>query len=131
MADKFGFCKVSIAPVRAENKDQSEIVTQLLFGEIIEIQEIVGSWSKITTFSDNYEGWIDSKHFLPLTHKEMNRWNNGLSFEKSICRTLETPWGNQRIVKGSFVPFDCEEEFKIANESFRFLEGRKLQGQDS
>ena len=122
MADKFGFCKVSIAPVRAENKDQSEIVTQLLFGEIIEIQEILGSWSKITTFSDNYEGWIDSKHFLPLTHKEMNRWNNGLSFEKSICRTLETPWGMQRIVKGSFVPFDCEEEFKIANETFRFLD---------
>ena len=31
--DGFAFCFLSISPVRAEAKDESEIVTQLLFGE--------------------------------------------------------------------------------------------------
>lgn len=122
MAEKFGYCKVSISPVRAENKDQAEIVTQLLFGEIIQIKEITGSWCKIITFFDNYEGWIDIKHFLPLTQKEVKRWSDGLDYEKSIVRTLVTPWGKQRIVKGSFIPFESEGEFKIGNDSFQFLE---------
>jgi hypothetical protein len=122
MLSKFGYCKVSISPVRSENKDLAEIVTQLLFGEIIHIEEISGSWCKIITFSDNYSGWIDVKHFLPLTQKELNRWQDGLSYENSIFRTLVTPWGKQRIVKGSFVPFNSKEEFKIGNDSFNFIE---------
>jgi len=123
---KFGYCKVSISPVRSENRDQAEIVTQLLFGEIIEIQEIEGAWCRIITFSDSYEGWIDVKHFLPLTAKELSRWQDGLSIENAIIRILETPWGKQRIVKGSFVPFNSDAIFKIGNDSFRFCESSNL-----
>ncbi len=122
MSLKFGYCKVSISPVRSENKDQAEIVTQLLFGEIIQIEEILGSWCKIITFSDSYSGWIDIKHFLPLTQKELNRWQDGLSIENSIFRTLETPWGNQRIVKGSFIPYMNDKGFNIGNDFFQFIE---------
>ncbi len=122
MSLKFGYCKVSISPVRAENKDQAEILTQLLFGEIIQLEELIGNWCKIITFSDNYSGWIDVKHFLPLTQKELNRWQDGLSFENSIYRTLQTPWGNQRIVKGSFIPYNNEKGFTIGNDFFQFIE---------
>ena len=50
MSLKYAYCMVSISPVRAENKDQSEIVTQLLFGEVFQIEEINDSWCKILTF---------------------------------------------------------------------------------
>ena len=122
MSLKYAYCKVSISPVRLENKDQSEIVTQLLFGEVFQIEEIDGSWCKILTFYDNYPGWIDVKHFKPLTEKEFNRWMDGVSYEKSIYRNLITPWGKQRIVKGSFIPFACDLPFKIGSDEFQLEE---------
>jgi hypothetical protein len=131
MLPKLGFCKVSISPVRAENKDQAEIVTQLLFGEIIHIEAIEGNWCKIITYSDNYSGWIDVKHFKPLTQKEVGRWLDGIVFEKSIYRTIKTPWGKQRIVKGSFIPFECEGVFSIGNFTFSFEENQKNEIQQS
>jgi hypothetical protein len=119
MSLKYAYCKVSISPVRAENKDQAEIVTQLLFGEVFQIEEIEGSWCKIVTYYDNYPGWIDVKHFKPLTEKEFGRWMDGVTFEKSIYRNLKTPWGNQRIVKGSFIPFSDKLPFKIGHDEFQ------------
>ena len=119
---KLGYCKVSISPVRSENKDQSEIVSQLLFGEIIHIITIEGNWCKITTYADNYTGWIDVKHFKPLTEKESNRWLDGLGYENSIFRIISTPWGLQRIVKGSFVPFHENTTFNIGVDQFEFID---------
>lgn len=120
MSAKLAYCKVSISPVRAGNRDQTEIVTQLLFGELIHVEEITDSWCKITTFSDNYPGWIDVKHFQYLSEKEANRWMNGLGYEKSIVRSIETPWGKQRIVKGSYVPIIEELDFNIGKDTFSF-----------
>ena len=131
MSLKYAYCKVSISPVRAENKDQSEIVTQLLFGEVFQIEEIDGSWCKILTFYDNYPGWIDIKHFKPLTEKEFNRWMDGVSYEKSIYRNLNTPWGKQRIVKGSFIPFTDDLPFKIGTDEFYLEEAFDKKSSDS
>jgi hypothetical protein len=39
MTVQLAFCKVNISPVRSSNSDASEIVTQLLFGEIFEVHE--------------------------------------------------------------------------------------------
>lgn len=122
MSVKLGYCKVSISPVRAENKDQAEIVTQLLFGELLHIEEISGNWCKITTFTDNYPGWIDVKHFHFLSPKEANRWMDGMSCESAIVRSLKTPWGNQRIVKGSCIPFQTNESFTIGKDQFDFMD---------
>ena len=49
------YCFVSIAPVRSEKADQSEIVTQLLFGDLVEVEEIEKPWAKITLLSDGYK----------------------------------------------------------------------------
>ena len=119
---KLGYCKVSISPVRSENKDQSEIVSQLLFGEIIHIITIEGNWCNIISYADNYTGWIDVKHFKPLTEKESNRWLDGLGYENSIVRIISTPWGLQRIVKGSFVPFHENTTFNIGVDQFEFID---------
>ena len=78
---KFAYCSVSVSPVRAEDRDASEIVTQLLFGEIVTIEEMRAPWSKIVTFSDNYPGYVDVKHLRFLTEKEVKRWLDGLSFK--------------------------------------------------
>ena len=115
------YCKVSISPVRQDAKDQSEIVTQLLFGEVITVVEINEPWAKIVTLSDAYEGYIDFKHFQKLSDKEVRRWTEGLGFLKDRERALKTPWGVQRICRGSFVP-EGADTFNIGKDEFEFTD---------
>ena len=58
---------VSVAPVRAENSDRAEIVTQLLFGESCDILEVDKNWTKIKIHFDGYEGWVDTKQVSPIS----------------------------------------------------------------
>lgn len=61
---------VSVAPVRAENSDKSEMITQLLFGESVDILEEKKHWIKIKSHYDNYEGWVDSKQIEVLSDED-------------------------------------------------------------
>lgn len=57
----YGFCNISLIPVRATASHRSELVTQLLFGEayqIIDYQHCAG-WTEIETQFDAYRGFID------------------------------------------------------------------------
>lgn len=115
------YCKVAVSPVRAEATDRAEIVTQLVFGEVLEIVGRDEQWLHIRTYLDNYEGWIDSKQVHALSQKEVKRWLDGAAIEASLVRQLETPWGPQWITRGAFVPSDGAEEFNIGRDNFRFL----------
>ena len=69
MSVQLGYCIVSLSPVRSEHRDSSEMVTQLLFGEIVTIEEINSPWCKIQTYSDNYSGYVDIKHIHLLSER--------------------------------------------------------------
>ncbi len=73
-------CQVSVAPVRREPSDASEMVTQLLFGELCEITEVKNSWIKIKIVFDEYEGWIDSKQILIISDIEYTNFLQETSF---------------------------------------------------
>jgi len=67
-----GICNVSVAPVRAEKSDRSEMVTQMLFGESAEIIEVHENWAHVKLNYDDYEGWMDSKQ-LSTTEVEKSK----------------------------------------------------------
>lgn len=60
---QYGICPLSIVPLRAEPKNTSEQISQLLYGEFFTILDLQKSWSKIQNESDRYQGWINNKHF--------------------------------------------------------------------
>ncbi|KPH12304.1 C40 family peptidase [Chryseobacterium sp. ERMR1:04] len=66
-----GICIVTVAPVRAENSDKAEIVTEILFGESADILEVNKNWTKIKMHYDGYEGWMDTKQIRPVTDEEL------------------------------------------------------------
>jgi hypothetical protein len=49
---------LSVVPLRAENRHQSEQVSQLLFGETATLISKSKEWIKIKCDIDNYEGWL-------------------------------------------------------------------------
>jgi cell wall-associated NlpC family hydrolase len=117
----YAFCKASIAPVRAETNDRSELVTQLLFGELVEILEVFNQWLKIRSFMDGYEGWTDFKQVQELREKEVSRWLDGLTTEHSKFRLIEGPEGKQVLTRGFFRPGDGSDSFHIGKSNYRFL----------
>ncbi|MEN8816599.1 MAG: C40 family peptidase [Nonlabens sp.] len=67
---RYGICPISIAPLRLETSDASEMVSQVLYGEIFKILESRKKWSKIRLAHDKYEGWIDNKQFTEIEAEE-------------------------------------------------------------
>jgi hypothetical protein len=63
---RYGICPISIAPLRLETSDASEMVSQILYGEIFKIIESRKKWSKIRLAHDKYEGWIDNKQLQEI-----------------------------------------------------------------
>lgn len=117
---QYAFCRTAVSPLRKERSDASEMVSQLLFGEIAELVSSEGNWAQIRTFCDNYEGWTDSRHLLPLSTKEVSRWLDGIGILPEMVLTLHCPWGKQLITRGAFIPNDCPQSFNIGNYTFAF-----------
>ncbi len=63
------YCSIACTPVRSEMTDKSEMVTQLLYGETVQILEVYDNWLFIETF-DNYKGWIDARIVKQRIHDE-------------------------------------------------------------
>lgn len=122
MSDVFAYCLVSISPVRSDSSDASEMVTQLLFGEVVTVLERTDKWWKIQSYADNYAGWVDPKQLGNLTKKEVNRWLDGLFYERAQTRQMKSENGILSIVKGSFVPFHVESSFMVGDEEYEFIE---------
>lgn len=56
-----GICNLPLVPLRAEPSEKSEMVTQMLFGELFDLLEEQGGWCRIRVYSDSYVGWCTSK----------------------------------------------------------------------
>jgi hypothetical protein len=69
---QYGICNLSIVPLKLEPSDTSELVSQVLYGENFKVLEQRKSWSKIRLAFDKYEGWIDNKQYLEITHEDYN-----------------------------------------------------------
>ena len=95
------FCALSVIPVREEPKDSAQQVTQLLFGEPIEILQYGRPWLKIRSYLDAYEGYIDHKQVLALTEKELRRWLDASSYSNEHFQVINGPFGQQMLSGGS------------------------------
>lgn len=122
MTPVFAYCSVAISPMRKETADASEMVSQLLFGEPVEVVKITDNWIQIRSYSDNYEGWVDEKHLRFLREKEFYRWLDGLTTEHQFQRLLKTDTGTLRVVRGSFVPSETSSVFTIGSEQYEWLD---------
>lgn len=89
-------CSIACTPIRLEPSDRSEMVSQLLFGEMFEIIEVSNAWTKIRTEHDGYEGWADTR---VISEREISAENMGFTHQlwSSVTigdRSLILPYGS-------------------------------------
>ncbi|WP_316796479.1 C40 family peptidase [Pedobacter agri] len=70
MENQYGICRISVAPLRAEPSDKAEIVSQLLFGEHVEIVGKEDRWWLVKNGYDDYEGWIDFRQLAAISDQQ-------------------------------------------------------------
>ena len=87
-----GIVNLSLVPLRAEDNECSEMISQLLFGETVEIMEWKERWLHIRNLSDNCCGWADRKMITLLSEDEYENLKNNENFRilkaVSFCRNL-------------------------------------------
>ncbi|HWI92270.1 MAG TPA: C40 family peptidase [Flavisolibacter sp.] len=75
---------LSVVPMRKEAAHRSEMVSQLLFGEYVNILEEEEYFSKVKCMYDGYEGWIQSNQLTTVnevleTNKYVSSWVEEIS----------------------------------------------------
>ncbi|WP_432710195.1 NlpC/P60 family protein [Pedobacter sp.] len=97
MEHHYAICRVTVAPLRAQPSDQAEIVSQLLFGDNVLVQETNDRWLYIRTVHDEYEGWVD---FKQVTHIQQPEISHFLA-PPQINNTLLSPDGSRYYLAAS------------------------------
>jgi len=109
---------LSIVPIRREAAESSEMVSQLLFGEQVEVLEDCGAWLNVKTQHDDYEGWVDSKML----------WDASLSEEvaivTSLTATLACEGEHFPLTLGGLLPLPQNGFFKLAGQDFKLIDGQ-------
>lgn len=114
-------CTVSVAPLRAENSHQSEMISQLLYGETMQVLELEKKFTKIKMDFDGYEGWVDSNQIQII---EENSLNSQLNLVRQPFEVVETQTGKMLLSIGSEVDFsinDSNAKQSIAEIALQFL----------
>lgn len=74
-------CITAVAPIRAEASHRSEMVSQLLFGEIAQLLEVSGEFYRVKCLYDSYEGWCQRTQLIELTDEQSLTHNKDLAGE--------------------------------------------------
>ncbi|MBN2521134.1 MAG: C40 family peptidase [Bacteroidales bacterium] len=116
----------SVVPVRREPSEQSEMLTQLLFGEEYIILSINKKWAKIKCLFDKCEGYIDTKFVFKLQDNETKQKDKPNYISLSLISELINLNNNTKIIipVGSSIPdIDKDKCFNIGEFKFKYCKG--------
>jgi len=76
MENQYGICRIAVAPLRAEPSDKAEIVSQLLFGDHVEIIQKEERWWLIQNGYDGYQGWMDFRQLAAISEAQFSKMHD-------------------------------------------------------
>ena len=99
---KHGVIKESVVAVRSKNNSKSEMINQMFFGETFTVVENNLKWVKITSFLDNYDGWIEKNSIFLISKNDYESLNSNIVINKTESN-LTAPDGSTMII-----PIGCQ-----------------------
>ncbi|MDA3614646.1 C40 family peptidase [Polluticaenibacter yanchengensis] len=85
---------VPVAPLRTGSSHKTEMVNQLLFGEILESIEVEGDFTRVVTAYEQYEGWVQTRQIAEISHEELN----ALTFEYVYTHSAELLINEESVI---------------------------------
>lgn len=115
---RYGISILSIVPMRLEGSDQSEMVSQILFGEHFKVLETRSKWSKIRLSHDKYEGWICNKQWHEVDKNYYTEIDNHIpTISCDLLDIVESDTATT-IAIGSTLPLYSNGKFIIGDKEF-------------
>ena len=87
----FGVCNLSIVPIRKNGDNKSEMISQLLYGDIYEVIGGKEKWLLIKTIFDNYQGWIGKNQFIEIKSVQLfKELSKNRAYSLNLIHYVET-----------------------------------------
>ena len=99
---KHGVIKESVVAVRSKNNSKSEMINQMFFGETFTVLENNLKWVKITSFLDNYDGWIEKNSIFLISENDYKLLNSKIVINRTESNLITTD-GSTMII-----PIGCQ-----------------------
>jgi hypothetical protein len=123
----FAICPVSIAPIRNGANHKSEMISQLLFGELVEILERKGrQWAKVRCAWDNFVGWIDGNQLHPITPSEFDTYQHEYAYSFELYHPLVSDKEYIPVITGARLPLFDGIRMKLAEKGYFTFSGQAV-----
>jgi len=118
---KFGICPLSSIPLRSSAVDSSEMVSQLLFGELCEILERKGRmWLKVRCQWDNYVGWVRANQLLSITPSEFEYYQKNFAYSLELLQPILGEDHFIPVAMGARLPDFDGMRLQLAEQHYQF-----------
>ncbi|MEZ4982495.1 MAG: NlpC/P60 family protein [Saprospiraceae bacterium] len=126
----FAICPLSQIPVRVSANETSEMVSQVLFGEMVEILEKRGkNWLKVRCTWDNLVGWCQTNQLEVLTTKEAALSSEDSAIVMDLCPPIMADNHSFPITLGAKLPAYDGLRCRIGDAYYHF-NGQAVMQQD-
>ncbi|MFN7326459.1 MAG: NlpC/P60 family protein [Chitinophagales bacterium] len=116
----YAACQVSIAPLRTHPAEKSEMVSQLLFGETVEILDQKDNWRYVSCSWDGIHGWADAKQLKPLLPEEFEQISNNQAISLSLVEGLMASDHFIPLTLGAVLPSYDGLRCRLGGQSYQF-----------
>ncbi len=96
------------------------MVSQLLFGETVEVLDSKDSWRHVTCAWDGYTGWVDSKQLVRLTANEFHEYRQAQTINLSLVEGLMATDHFIPLTMGAVLPKYDGLRCSLAEKTFQF-----------
>jgi hypothetical protein len=118
----YGICSQTMVPLRETPSDKSQMVNQLLFGDLFLVKENLDNWLLIETIDDDYEAWADMKQVTLIEQdefEELKQSQRAYSLEDSILTKSDNTNDILRYTLGSCLPLYNNGDFSLGGINFQ------------
>ena len=112
-------CTLSICPIRKKADEASEMISQIIFGEQVDVLDQEGSWLFIKSRMDGYEGWVDEK-LLSKTNFPYDDKSSNLYYCLDPSAAVMAGDDSRMVTFGAIMPDFDGISFKLNGEKFTF-----------
>ncbi len=96
------------------------MVSQVLFGEVVEVLAKRGNWAKVRCVWDDYIGWTDFKQLKPITAQDFALYQSRFAYSLEIVQPAIAPGYYLPITIGATLPNFDGMNFQLNGSNFTF-----------
>lgn len=116
-----GICPLSTVAIRNSASHKSEMISQLLYGELAEILERKGrQWVKVRCAHDNLVGWVATNQLEWITPSEFEVYQDNFAFVLDVFQALGIEDTFLPLTIGARLPNFDGLRFAIGEKTFNY-----------